>query len=75
MYYIIRKLFPNLRLTSRLCNSKYGITQEIEKYFYVLYGVAEEHIELQKEIVLLMSCLSPTFQKRPKSTTKSTRAQ
>jgi len=52
MDYIIRKLFLNPRLTSGLCNSKYGSgTRRIKRYFHVLYGVKEEHMEMQEETV------------------------
>jgi len=45
--YIIHKLFSNSRLIFGLCNPKYdNDTRRIKKYFHVLYGVTEEHMEM-----------------------------
>jgi len=54
MNYIIRKLFS--RLTSGLCNPEYeSDTKMIKKYFYVLYGMTQEPIEVQEETVFFFS--------------------
>jgi len=44
-----------MRLTFGLCNPEYGgDTKRIKKYFHILYGMTEEHMEVQEETVFHM---------------------
>ena len=50
MNYIIRKLFLNSRLTSRLCNLEYGVAQEGYKDIFIFFiEVTEERMKKVQE--------------------------
>jgi len=50
MNYIIRKLFMNSRLTSRLCNLEYGVAQEGYKDIFIFFiEVTEERMKKVQE--------------------------